>query len=395
MTDLVYDKPLSFGLFHGPHHATNLDPSYAFERDLMLIEMLDRMGFEEAWIGEHHSGGFEIIAAPEVFIAAAAERTKRIRLGTGVKSLPYHHPYIVAETMAQLDQMTRGRVMFGAGPGALPTDAAMFGLKPADLRPRMEEALDCIVPLLRGEFVTRKTDWFELNNARLSVGCYSKPTLELAVTSIRSPSGVLNAGKYGAGVLVLGGVDDASLDHHLANWAIYEETCAKHGHVADRSKWKFTVLMHIAETREQAKKDLAYGLEKWIGYSNDIVPAANAVPRGLPDPVAYLQETQRAIVGTPDDAVRELSRMRAKLGGFGGVLVFQHDWANWPATQRCFELIAEEVRPRLNNSNWLRQDSYDRNAPHQDANRALAREGIAEATARFEASKKTTSKAAE
>ena len=393
MPNLVYDAPPTFGLFHGPHHATNLDPTYAFQRDLMLIEHLDRLGFEEAWIGEHHSGGFEIIAAPEVFIAAAAERTKRIRLGTGVKSLPYHHPFIVAETMAQLDHQTRGRVMFGAGPGALPTDAQMFGLKPADLRPRMEEALACIVPLLRGETVTCKTDWFELKNARLGVGCYTRPTIELAVTSIRSPSGVLNAGKYGAGVMVLGGVDDASLEHHMANWKIYEDTCAKHGHVADRAKWKFTILMHIAETREQAKKDVLYGLEKWIGYSNDIVPAANAVPRGLADPVGYLLEQQRAIIGTPDDAVAELTRMRDKLGGFGTVLVFQHDWANWPATQRSFELIAEEVRPRLSNTNWLRQDSYDRNAPNQEANRALARQGIVEATQRFEAN--NSGKAAE
>jgi limonene 1,2-monooxygenase len=204
---------------------------------------------------------------------------------------------------------------------------------------------------------------------------------------------VLAAGKYGAGVMVLGGVDDASLEHHMANWKIYEETCARHGHVADRAKWKFTILMHIAETREQAKKDVLYGLEKWIGYSNDIVPAANAVPRGLADPVGYLLETQRAIIGTPDDAVAELTRMRDKLGGFGSVLVFQHDWANWPATQRSFELIAEEVRPRLSNSNWLRQDSYDRNAPNQENNRALARQGVAEATARFEASK--SGKAAE
>ena len=279
---LVYDAPLKFGLFHGPHHATNLDPTYAFQRDLMLIEQLDRLGFEEAWIGEHHSGGFEIIAAPEVFIAAAAERTKRIRLGTGVKSLPYHHPFIVAETMAQLDHQTRGRVMFGAGPGALPTDAQMFGLKPADLRPRMEEALDCIVPLLRGETVTRKTDWFELNNARLSVGCYTRPTMELAITSIRSPSGVLNAGKYGAGVMVLGGVDDASLEHHLGNWKIYEDTCAKHGHVADRAKWKFTILMHIAETREQAKKDVLYGLENGSAIPTISCPPPTRCRAGSP-----------------------------------------------------------------------------------------------------------------
>src|SRR5204863_4295143 len=148
-------------------HATNLDPTYALERDLQLVTLLDQLGFDEAWIGEHHSGGFEIIAAPEVFIAAAAQRTQRIRLGTGVKSLPYHHPFIVAETMAQLDHMLRGRAMFGAGPGALPSDSLMIGLEPAQLRPRMEEALAAIMPLLDGETVSMKTDWFELRDARL------------------------------------------------------------------------------------------------------------------------------------------------------------------------------------------------------------------------------------
>jgi limonene 1,2-monooxygenase len=375
--------PLKFGLFHGPHHATNLDPTYAFERDLQLIEHVDRLGFDEAWIGEHHSGGFEIISTPEVFIAAAAERTKHIRLGTGVKSLPYHHPLIVAETMAQLDHMTRGRVMFGAGPGALPTDASMFGLSPADLRPRMDEALDCIVPLLRGEIVTKKTAWFELNEARVQFGCYTKPTMELAVTSIRSPAGVQAAGRHGAGVLVLGGVDDDSLTHHLRNWSIYEETCAKHGHVADRSKWRFTLLIHCAETREQALKDVDYGLRRWIDYANDIIPSASPPPRDLADPAGYMNESKRAIIGSPDDVAAELERVRAKVGDFGAVLVFQNDWANWAATQRSFELIAEVVRPHLNGTNWLRQDSYDRNAPKFMANRAAARQGIEEAEARF------------
>src|SRR5438876_200354 len=83
------------------------------------------------------------------------------------------------------DAMTRGRAMFGAGPGALPSDSQMFGLRPADLRTRMEEALDAIMPLLRGETVSMKTEWFELVEARLGVGCYSKPTIETAVTSVR------------------------------------------------------------------------------------------------------------------------------------------------------------------------------------------------------------------
>ena len=378
---------LRFGMFMGPFHATNLDPTYALERDLQLVTLLDRLGFDEAWIGEHHSGGFEIIAAPEVFIAAAAERTKHIRLGTGVKSLPYHHPFIVAETMAQLDHMTRGRVMFGAGPGALPSDSKMFGLAPVDLRPRMDEALDCIVALLRGETVTKKTSWFELCEARLSVGCYSKPTMEIAIASVRSPAGAVAAGRHGAGLMVLSGVDDASLKHHVSNWNIYQETCGRHGHAADRSRWQFTVQMHVAESREQARKDVEYGLEKWIGYANDIVPAPNPPPRGLADPVSWMLENERAIIGTPDDAVEKIEHMLEVTGGFGGVLVFAQDWANWQATQRSLELIAEEVRPKLRGSNMLRQASYDRNAPIQDANRALARAGTEEALARFEAMK--------
>jgi limonene 1,2-monooxygenase len=379
--------PLRFGMFMGPFHATNLDPTYALQRDLELVTKLDRLGFDEAWIGEHHSGGFEIIAAPEVFIAAAAERTKHIRLGTGVKSLPYHHPFIVAETMAQLDHMTRGRVMFGAGPGALPSDSKMFGLAPVDLRPRMDEALDCIIPLLRGETVTKKTGWFELCEARLSVGCYSKPTMDIAIASVRSPAGALAAGRHGAGLLVLSAVDDASLKHHAANWSIYEETCGQHGHAADRSRWQFTIQMHLADSREQARKDVEYGLEKWIGYANDIVPAPNPPPRGLADPAGWMVENQRAIIGTPDDAVQRIERMLEVTGGFGGILLFAQDWANWPATQRSLELIAEEVRPRLRGSNALRQASYDRNAPIRDANRALARAAIEEAQARFETAK--------
>ncbi len=379
--------PLRFGVFHGPHHATNLDPTYAFQRDLLLMEHLDRLGFDEAWIGEHHSGGFEIIAAPEVFIAAAAERTKRIRLGTGVKSLPYHNPFIVAETMAQLDHMTRGRAMFGAGPGALPSDSEMFGLRPSDLRPRMDQALDAIVPLLRGEAVTMKTEWFDLREARLSLGCYSRPMIETAVTSVRSPAGVQAAGRHGAGVLTLSGIDDAVLAHHAANWRIYEETARRHGHVPDRATWRITMYVHLAETREQAKKDCEYGLEAYIGYANDVVPAPNPIPRGLPDPVAYINENQRGVIGTPADAIRVIERVQEAVGGFGVVLLFQHDWANWPATLRSLELIAEEVRPHFTRANQLRQASYNRIAPHSDENRALARAAVAEATARYEAAK--------
>ena len=114
---------LRHGIFLPPFHPNEENPTQCLERDLDLIVHLDKLGFHEAWIGEHHSAGYEIISSPEIFIAFAAERTRHIRLGTGVISLPYHHPMMVADRIVQLDHMTRGRVMFGAGPGLLAGDA--------------------------------------------------------------------------------------------------------------------------------------------------------------------------------------------------------------------------------------------------------------------------------
>src|ERR1700754_2571706 len=133
---------LRFGIFLPPMHPVGQNPTLLMQRDLQLIEHLDALGYDEAWIGEHHSSGFETLASPEGFIAAAAERTRRIKLGTGVNSLPYHHPLILADRIVMLDHLTRGRMMFGVGPGQLTSDAAMLGIDPMQQRPRMEQAFD-------------------------------------------------------------------------------------------------------------------------------------------------------------------------------------------------------------------------------------------------------------
>ena len=108
---------MRFGLFIAPHHPVGEHPTLQFERDLQLIEQFDQLGYDEVWVGEHHSGGWETIGHPELFLAAAAQRTHRIRLGTGVTSLPYHHPYNVAGRIALLDHLSRGRAILGTGPG--------------------------------------------------------------------------------------------------------------------------------------------------------------------------------------------------------------------------------------------------------------------------------------
>ncbi len=174
---------MRFGIFLAPFHDVGQNPTLALQRDLDLLVHLDRLGFDEAWIGEHHSGGFELIASPEVFVATAAERTRHLRLGSGVNSLPYHQPLMLADRFVLLDHLTRGRVILGCGPGQLTSDALMMGIPPDTQRPRMEEALDAIVRLLHGETVTAHTDWFTLEDARLQLAPYLPRGLDMAVAA--------------------------------------------------------------------------------------------------------------------------------------------------------------------------------------------------------------------
>jgi limonene 1,2-monooxygenase len=189
--DPMTQRFLRTGVFLAPFHPLAENPLLALDRDMDLLIHLDRLNYHEAWIGEHHSGGFEIIACPEMFIAAAAERTRHIRLGTGVVSLPYHNPFTVAGRLMQLDYMTRGRAMFGVGPGSLIYDAVKMGLKAEDQRRKLEESLDVVMELMQGRIVTKKTDWFDLREARLQLKSYSQPMMEMAVASSRSPVGAL------------------------------------------------------------------------------------------------------------------------------------------------------------------------------------------------------------
>ena len=172
-----------------------------------------------------------------------------------------------------------------------------------------------VVGTEKGETVTMKTDWFDLQDARLGLGCYTKPMIEMAVTSVRSPAGVVQAGRYGLGLLTLGGINDDALSKYAQNWAIYEAECARHGHIPDRSKFRITTFVHLAETREKAFEDVQWGLEKWIDYSHDVVSAGHMVERGLDDPAKFIAENQRAIIGTPDDAVAEIQRVWDGVGG--------------------------------------------------------------------------------
>jgi limonene 1,2-monooxygenase len=375
---------LRFGVFLAPFHPLDESPTLFFERDLELIAHLDRLGFHEAWIGEHHSGGFEMIGAPEVFIAAAAQRTRWIRLGTGVKSLPYHHPFIVADTMVMLDHMTRGRTMFGVGPGALPSDAAQFGIDPRDSRRMMDESLAVVMRLLAGERVTAETSWFRLRDARLQLDPYSRPRMEMAVTSIRSPAGAMAAGQYGLGLLSLGGVSEQALEAYAHNWKVCEDTARVHGRTVHRDNFRVAIQMHLADTREAAREEVRFGIDKWARYAQDIL-SVSPVPRDVADVTGFMIENRRAVIGTPDDAVAAIERAHAGCGGFGVVLLMAHDWADWAATLRSYELFARHVVPRFGNALDARRASYDIARDRRPALAAAVDEGIAAARRKYDA----------
>ena len=357
----INDRHLKTGVFLAPFHALGENPLLALERDMDLLIHLDRLNYTEAWIGEHHSAGFEIIACPEMFIAQAAERTRHIRLGTGVVSLPYHNPFTVAGRMMQLDYQTRGRAMFGVGPGSLVYDADKMGLKAADQRRKLDEALDVIVELMQGRMVTQKTDWFDLREARLQLASYSQPMMEMAVASARSPTGAVQAGKHGIGMLSIGGTSDDALKAHASNWGVYEQAARQNGKTADRRKWRIVTFAHVAETREQALADVRFGLADFNRYFNDVATFPIIPPDITGDLAEYLVSSGLACIGTPEDCIRHFERLwQGSNGGLGGILLLAHNWADWAQTQRSYELMARYVHPHFQrNSNALRRVSYD------------------------------------
>jgi limonene 1,2-monooxygenase len=371
---------LRFGIFAAPFHATDENPTISIERDRQLVQWLDELGYDEAWIGEHHSAGYEVIASPELFIADVAARTQRIKLGTGVVSLPYHNPLMVADRMMQLDHMTRGRTMFGVGPGLLPSDAMMLGIDPRNQRDMMTESLDVIVRLLRGEVVTKKTSWFELRDAKLQLAPYTRPHLEMTVAASVSPSGPRTAGRLGIGMLSPAATSTGGFNALAHHWGLVEETAREHGTEVSRASWRVAGPVHIAESREQARKDVRFGLPRWLHYFQKVVALPGVPEQGDMDYcLDAMVDAGFVICGEPDDLTKQIARLEEQTGGFGAFLVTAHDWANREATHRSYDLIARFVMPRFQDANAWTQRSMNWVSTNRTPFLAAATQGVLEA----------------
>src|SRR5579883_1324358 len=340
---------MRFGAFLAPHHPIGEHPTLQIRRDLDLVAHLDTLGYDEFWCGEHHSGGWETIGSPEMFLAAAGEKTSRIMLGTGVISLPYHHPFNVAQRIVQLDHMTRGRAMLGVGPGALPSDARTLGIAPAVQRDRMDEALGVIMRLLRQDRPFSYTsDWFVLHDAQLQIKPLQENLPIVAASSI-SPSGMKAAGKYGIGVISIASQTEEGLAALPTQWRFGQTYAEEYGQTLDRADWRINANVHIAPTREQAIAEVAEGVLRWHNeYNVEILGRPNTQPASDGAALArHMIATGSAMIGTPDDVVEAIGSLQQVSGGFGALIAFAHDWAPREAQWRSYEMLARYVVPRV------------------------------------------------
>lgn len=332
---------MRFGIFLQPVHHPSDDPTEALERDLELVTHLDRLGYAEAWIGEHHSTGWENIGSPEVFIAAAAQRTENIRLGTGVVQLGIHHPLVLLDRMILLDHLTRGRAMFGVGVGGgLPSDLEVVGLEPEEAGMRLAQSLDAMFALMESEEpVSVKTDWFEIAEATLQLRPYSSPHMHFGVASM-NPKNVELMGRVGGSVL-LGPVPDwvEEIYEHLQRGA------ASVGREASRDQIVLSYRMHIDEDRAKAIADFKDGsITEQYDFNVDVL--GRPKPSSPPDEW-YEGFVDQMLIGSVDDAVEMIEWIQEASGGVGGILFQPRDWAGREAQNRSFELFATEVAPHF------------------------------------------------
>ncbi|TYL85814.1 LLM class flavin-dependent oxidoreductase [Bradyrhizobium cytisi] len=345
--------PSRFGCFTSPLHTPGVDPYLLLREDLELAEFLDDLGFDEFWIGEHHSGGWATLSSPELFIAAASQRTRQIKFATGVLGLPYHHPFLVAERAAMLDHLTDGRFILGAGSGAYQADMHILGIDPASTRKRLGESLEAIEPLLRGEKLSAKTDWFVMNDARVQLRPFRAP-IEIVVASAATPFSMELAGRLGINAMshvappwgAIRAGQDIGVGRLADQWGHLERAA---GHAVNKESWRLVVPVHVSESAEQGKKELFDG---WKFQRGDLYQKTLGVPIPGSDVAQekafdYTVAQGGIILGSPDDCFRAVTGLAENVGGFGCLLISFQDWAPAAARKRSLELFARHVAPRL------------------------------------------------
>jgi alkanesulfonate monooxygenase SsuD/methylene tetrahydromethanopterin reductase-like flavin-dependent oxidoreductase (luciferase family) len=358
---------MRFGYFMMPMHPPGSDVGLTLQTDLAQIEHLDRLGFHEAWIGEHFTAEWENIPAPDIFIGAALQRTRSIKLGTGVSCLPNHNPFHLAHRIAMLDHLARGRFLWGIGSGGFPGDFEVVGIDPRTGQQRQLsiDVVDAVLALWEDpkpgnyanhNWVYNVPEYDPRIRKHVHLKPFQKPHPPIAVAGVTEKSETLGlAGERGWIPMSINFVTPRVLRSH---WASVTDGAARAGRKADRAEWRVCRAVHVAPTDEQARRE---ALEGAIArdYRDYFLPLLG-LSRGLgglkleesmPDAdlsMEYLCD-KVWIVGSPATVTRKIRDLHAAVDGFGGLLIGAVDWGDAALWEGSMNLFASEVMPHLAN----------------------------------------------
>jgi alkanesulfonate monooxygenase SsuD/methylene tetrahydromethanopterin reductase-like flavin-dependent oxidoreductase (luciferase family) len=356
---------MRLGYFAMPLHPPGADLAQTLDDDLDQLVTLEGLGFEEAWIGEHFTAEWENIPCPDLFIARALGATRTMKLGTGVSCMPNHNPLMLAQRIAQLDQMARGRFLWGVGSGGFPGDFEMAGIDPKTgaHRTLTREALDLVLSLWADPKPgLYESPWWRFRvpepqediALRLHLRPYQRPHPPIGVAGVSEGSETLVlAGERGYIPMSINFVPSRTLRTH---WAGVEAGARSAGRTADRATWRIARDVFVAPTTAEARRLALSGplARDWEQYFLRLLGKTKRL--GLPkvDPampddavtVEYLCDNIW-LFGDPDTVAGKLRRLRDEVGGFGWLLVIAHEWAPRDAWVRSMTLLREQVLPRL------------------------------------------------
>ena len=353
---------MKLGLFAQPAHPPERSPYDCQEWDLQVLRWLDELGYEEAWLCEHHTLPWEPNPAPDILVAQAIRETSRIRLGTGGVCLPYHNPAVVANRIAWLDHLAQGRLNFGIAAGSVPSDWALLGLDGEKVRDMTRESLEIILKIwgaeepfdYQGKYWNCRYDEPEMPLKGAHIKPFQKPYPPIGISGLTARSETLKmAGRQGFIPMSL----NISVDFVKTHWDAYAEGAALAGRTPNRADWRVCREVVVAETDEAAYKlategnlgrfardyvlNVAsrFGLLQW--YKHDpSVPDSDMT-------VDYMAK-HCWIVGSPNTVREKLEEFQEQSGGFGTLLVFGCDYADkasgWHESLRA---LAEEVAPKV------------------------------------------------
>ncbi|HWI35067.1 MAG TPA: LLM class flavin-dependent oxidoreductase [Burkholderiales bacterium] len=359
---------MRLGFFTMPLHPRTRNPTQTLQEDREAIILADRLGFHDAFVGEHLTDPEENVTNSFIFLATLLSETKTIKLGTGTSNLSHAHPTLVAAHAAMFDHLAKGRFIFGVSPGALASDAEALGILGEDRNRLFAEAIDVILaiwereppydidfPNNRFKVTTGKTQVPNVGRGQMYKP-YQKPRPEIVGTVVAPHS---------KGVIAMGERDfhplsaNFLLPHWLpSHWANYQEGKRRAGATARPEEWRVARTIFVADDERTAQR---YAREDpnspyryyWDKLRQNMMRAKRHVifkkHEAEDDSTVTVERLldELVICGTPDSVAEQIMQLREKAGPFGEIVYAGMDWVDAELAKRSMVLMAENVMPKI------------------------------------------------